>query len=147
MKKQLPAWVDELLHVFVDSVEWTSVKSDPHQIFTYRCKLEEGMWYITVEPVLHEHWGGRNDGAVVTPRYMMDVMWVAEHFDQVRDIGFDTDRLEVNIEGLIGKNHVYIVFSRQPGSRMKKLINAYSGEIIKRHNNVQQKQRNRRREA
>lgn len=134
MEKQ-PKWLSRLLEVFLEAVEWTSVKSPTHHVFTYRCRFNhsEGVWELVVSPWLHEIYGGRHDGAVRLPTYELNLLSVADEFDTVKYIGFDTDRLESTIEGKIEDNWVHLIFSRRApqDSNVRKKINTYTGEVTK----------------
>jgi hypothetical protein len=130
-----PKWLCRLLEVFMESVEWTSVKSPTHQVFTYRCQYNhsEQVWELIISPWLHEIYGGKNDGAIRLPTYEMNVLAVADEFDSVKHIGFDTARLESSIEGKIDDTWVHLIFSRKApeNSNVRKKINIYTGEVTK----------------
>jgi hypothetical protein len=140
MKKNEPKWVSRILEVFLQSIEWTSIKSPVHQTFTYRCQNIDGTWEIVVSPWMHEIYGGRYDGALKLPSYEMNLLAVADEFDSINYIGFDTDRLEVTIEGKIDDSWVNFVFRKNAPQRSKfrKKLNVFTGEVTKITSEVQE---------
>ena len=132
MNTKQPKWLTKLLEVFVSSVEWTNISSPVHQIFTYRCRFNHGdnVWEVTVSPWLHEFYGGKDDGAVQLPTYEVNLLSIADEFDEVNHIGFDTNRLETSIRGKIEKSAVSLSICQQPPSiNVLKKVNAFTGEV------------------
>jgi len=132
MREKQPNWVQRILEVFLQSVEWTSLKTPVHQTFTYRCQNIDGTWEVVVSPWMHEMYGGRYDGALRLPTYEMNLLAIADEFDNVSYIGFDSDRLEATIEGKIDNSWATVIFRREaPKSKARKKINTYTGEVTK----------------
>lgn len=130
-----PKWLSRILEIFLESVEWTSIKSPTHHTFTYRCQFnhDESVWELAISPWLHEIYGGKHDGAIRLPSYEMNVLSVADEFDTVKHIGFDTNRLEASIEGKIEDAWIHLIFRRLPpeNSNVRKKLNTYTGEVTK----------------
>lgn len=127
-----PIWVERILEVFLQSVEWTSLKTPINQTFTYKCQNIDGVWEITMSPWLHEIYGGKCDGAIRLPHYEMNLITLTNEFDKVDYIGFDTDRMQVTIEGKIEDSWVSLILRRSPPrSKTRKKINTFTGEITK----------------
>ncbi len=133
MRENEPNWIERVLNVFLQSVEWTSLKTPVDQTFTYRCQYIEDTWEVVISPWMHEIYGGRYDGALRLPAYEMNLLSVADEFDSVSYIGFDTDRLEASIEGKIDNSWATIIFRKLAPrkSRVKKKINTFTGEVTK----------------
>ncbi len=132
MKKNEPNWIDRILEIFLQSVEWTSIKAPVNQTFTYRCQQIDGAWEVVVSPWMHEIYGGKYDGALRLPAYEMNLMMIADEFDTVRYIGFDTDRMEASIEGTVEQSWVTFIFRRlAPKSKVRKKFNTFTGEVTK----------------
>lgn len=136
MKQQQPQWLNTLLDLFIKSVEWASIQAPVHQIFTYRARCSDNIWEIVISPFLHEIYGGKEDGDVKSPMYEVDILPLADEFDSLIYIGFDSDRGEVSIEGLIDQSQVTLILCQTPrNSKVRKKINTFTGEItrIKNH--------------
>jgi hypothetical protein len=127
-----PQWLENLLEVFLHAIEWTSIKTPTHQTFTFRSQHVDETWEITISPFLHEIYGGKHDGALRLPTYELNMLTVANEFDKLTYIGFDTDRTEASIEGEINGESVTLIFRRlAPKSKTRKKINTFTGEVTK----------------
>ena len=126
-----PAFINRLFSVFLKSVEWISVKAPPQDVFAYRCRTIDGAWEIAVSPWVQEFYGGKKDGGCYLPTYGMNLMMLADEFDTIKYIGFDSSKLESHIEGTIDNDFVNLIFRRQPvgASKPKRKLNVFTGEV------------------
>lgn len=130
--KTKPSWIERILKVFLQSIEWTSLKTPAAQTFSYRCSYVNDTWEVTISPWLHEIYGGKYDGALRLPAYEVNLLAMADEFDKVSYIGFDTDRHEATIEGRIGESLAVLTFRKlPPNGKIHKKINTYTGEVTK----------------
>jgi hypothetical protein len=135
--KNQPKWVDHILDVFLENIEWTSLKTPTDQTFTYKAQNIDGIWELVISPWMHEIYGGKDDGALRLPTYEVNVLALVNELDAVTYIGFDSDRLEATVEGKICGTRVVIILRRlAPKSRVRKKINTFTGEVTKIITNV-----------
>lgn len=130
--KTKPNWIDRILETFLESIEWTNIGTPINHTFSYRCSNDNNYWEITFSPWVHEIYGGKHDGALKVPFYEINLLTVADEFDKVSYIGFDTDRFEATIEGKIEDSLATLIFRKlPPTTKFHKKVNTYTGEVTK----------------
>lgn len=130
--KNKPNWIKRILKIALKSVQWTTLKSPINKTFGYRCFTKNGSWTILFFPWLHEIYGGKYDGGVKLPLYEVNLLDMADEFDKINYIGFDTEKSDTLIKGEIENNKLSIIFSKTPPNKnICKKINAYTGEVTK----------------
>jgi hypothetical protein len=129
--QEKPCWINRILNTFLNSIEWTNVRSSLEKTFSYKCKKIDGIWEIVFSPWLQEIFGGKNDGLIKVPSYEINLLNIAEEFDTVNYIGFDTDTSETIIQGEIEQSPAIFTFRKSPPNVIKsrKKYNTYTGEI------------------
>jgi hypothetical protein len=133
MEETLPNRLHQIVIETIQAIQWNSLNCDPINVFHYRYRKnkDDDSWETVIHPAIHEVVGGKNDGALVYPKFDISILDISKKFDQILDITFDNS--QIYIDGIID-NFIFTleIMDRPPRkAKVTKNFNWHTKEVVK----------------
>ena len=102
-----PQWVDAILDVLQGCIEGYGPGS-------FELRFSPGECRLIIAPVLDEIVGGAEDGEEVFPFFSMHLTELAQAFDALPEMSWDTMHDKLHVEGEIDGEDVWITIQKFP---------------------------------
>jgi hypothetical protein len=132
--EKLPERLRKIVTETIQSIDWNSFQTEPHNVFHYRYHKDgEGNWTLVIHPAVHEVIGGREDGALIFPKFHLSLFDATRGFDEIIDFGVNSREDFVWIDGMVGENLCSLEVHCRPPSKAKVMKNYhwYTGVVQK----------------
>lgn len=130
----LPDRLYKIVTDTINSINWNSLGCDAATAFHYRYqKCQYGGWTVVIHPAVHEVIGGKDDGALIYPKFNISILDIMKHFDEVTDLVLTSRESKFCIDGIVGDMLFSLEILEKPPVRSKvsKNYNIYTKEVVR----------------
>lgn len=130
--ESLPDRLCKIVAQTIDSINWNSFGCDSKIVFHYsyhNCQF--GGWTVIVYPAIHEVVFGKDDGALIYPKFNISIIDIMKHFDDITDLVFVSQESKFCIDGIVGDMLFSLEILEKPPSNAKvtRSYNIYTKKI------------------
>lgn len=132
--EKLPDRLYRIVTDTINSINWNSLDCDAATSFHYRYNKDQyGTWTVIIHPAIHEIIGGKDDGALIYPKFNLSVHDILKHFDEVFDLILTSRESKFCIDGIVGDMLFSLEIMEKPPLKAKvtKNYNIYTKEVVK----------------
>jgi hypothetical protein len=132
--EKLPDRLYRIVTDTINSIAWNSLGCDAATAFHYRYhKNQYGAWTVVIHPAVHEVIGGKDDGALIYPKFNLSIHDIIRRFDDVTDIVLSSKESKLFVDGIVGEHLFSLEIMEKPPARAKvsKNFNWYTKEVVK----------------
>lgn len=132
--EQLPDRLYKIVTDTINSIKWNSLGCDAAAAFHYRYHQNEyGAWTVVIHPAVHEVIGGKDDGALIYPKFNLSIFDITKLFDEVFDLILTSKESKFCIDGIVDNLLFSLEIMEKPPVRYKvtKNYNVYTKEVAK----------------